>query len=482
MRNKIIITVFCLLACLAANVNTSCAMQQEQNDKTTSDSSITGDTTEISDVSNTSVLTIENKNAYKGMKKSYSAGYVPDVTKRDVNIVLPLLAKRPLAKNKMTVSLRLGEAENLPFIYKNYEKTFSLARHKVKNTKRAVSCYLVAFRLALQKQHSGGTYPVTLSVCAEDKSGNEINQDFTVYVTTTDTRIKKKAAPHRSAGNDSNLAPKVLIDSYKFSKKNVLCGEKTIADLTLLNTSKSKTVKNILVKIAPGENIELLGKRDSYYIQQLRSSKTCHLTFPFRVKANAPYGQYNIDVAIEYSDSKGETYTAQGTVKISARQKTQIEISPIRLPEQIRVGESVELETQAMNLGRGTLYNVRALLEADGLRPSGTAFIGDIEPGTSMTGSMELVAEELSGESSYGTTQGKVTFYYEDEMGNEKTHVQSFETSLLSPRSNDSGGESEDNQRQWWVIMAVISAVVALAAAIFFISKKMNGGKNINDK
>lgn len=482
MRNKIIITVFCLLACLAANVNTSCAMQQEQNDKTTSDSSITGDTTEISDVSNTSVLTIENKNAYKGMKKSYSAGYVPDVTKRAAVIVLPLIAKRPLAKNKMTVSLRLGEAENLPFIYKNYEKTFSLARHKVKNTKRAVSCYLVAFRLALQKQHSGGTYPVTLSVCAEDKSGNEINQDFTVYVTTTDTRIKKKAAPHRSAGNDSNLAPKVLIDSYKFSKKNVLCGEKTIADLTLLNTSKSKTVKNILVKIAPGENIELLGKRDSYYIQQLRSSKTCHLSFPFRVKANAPYGQYNIDVTIEYSDSKGETYTAQGTVKISARQKTQIEISPIRLPEQIRVGESVELETQAMNLGRGTLYNVRALLEADGLRPSGTAFIGDIEPGTSMTGSMELVAEELSGESSYGTTQGKVTFYYEDEMGNEKTHVQSFETSLLSPRSNDSGSESEDNQRQWWVIMAVISTVVALAAAIFFISKKMNGGKNINDK
>lgn len=470
MRNKIIITVFCLLACLAANVIT------------TPDSSAAGDAAELSDVSNTSVLTIENKNAYKGMKKSYSAGYVPDVTKREVNIVLPLTAKRPLAKNKMTVSLRLGEAENLPFVYKNYEKTFSLARHKIRNTKKIVSCYLVAFRLALHKKHSGGTYPVTLSVYAEDKSGNEINQDFTVYVTIPDTRKKEQAAPHRSAGKDSNLAPKVLIDSYKFSKKNVLCGEKTTANLTLLNTSKSKTVKNMLVRIAPGENIELLGKRDSYYIKQLRSSKTCHLSFPFRVKANAPYGQYNIDVTIEYSDSKGETYTAQGTVKISARQRMQIEISPIRLPEQIRVGESVELETQAMNLGRGTLYNVRALLEADGLRPSGTAFIGDIEPGTSMSGSMELVAEELSGESSYGTTQGKVTFYYEDEMGNEKTHVQSFETSLLSPRSNDNGSESEDDQRQWWIIMAIISAVLALAAAVFFIRKKTNGGTDRNDK
>lgn len=480
MRKKIMITVFCLLACLTANVNSACAMalamQQTQDDKATPDS-ITSDTPEISDASYTSALAIENKNTYKGMKKSYSAGYVPHVTNKTATIVLPLIAKRRLAHDKMTVSLRLGEAENLPFIYKNYEKSFLLARHKIRNSKRKVSCYLVTFRLALQKKRYGGTYPVTLSVYAEDKSGNEINQDFTVYVTVSDTKQKKKKTSGSSAGKDPELAPKVLINSYKFSKQNVICGEKTTADLTLLNTSKSRAVKNMLVSITPDENIELLGKRDSFYIEQLRHGKTCHLSFPFRVKANAPYGQYNIGVTIEYSDSKGGTYTAQGSVKISARQRTQLEISPVQIPGQIRVGESVELQAQAMNLGRGTLYNVRALLEADGLQPSGAAFIGDIEAGTSMTGNMELVAEGLSGESLYGTAHGKVTFYYEDEMGNEKTQVQSFETSLLSPRSKDRENEPEDNQKQWWIIMAVILVILALAFTMFFFRKRMGDRK-----
>lgn len=171
-------------------------------------------------------------------------------------------------------------------------------------------------------------------------------------------------------------------------------------------------------------------------------------------------------------------------MKVSAEQAVQIQIPVVSVPKTIQLGETVELQTQVMNLGKGKLYNVRATLEADGLTPSGAAFIGDIEAGTSMAGSMEITAEGLTGTNMYGSTQGKITFYYADETGNEMTQEQAFETDILSPLSGENGEESEDDTRQWWVIMAVIVGFLILAAMIFFMRRskgKQTGGGDVNE-
>ena len=158
-------------------------------------------------------------------------------------------------------------------------------------------------------------------------------------------------------------------------------------------------------------------------------------------------------------------------MKVAAEQKVQMEISPVHMPDKIELGETVELQAQAMNLGKGKIINVRAVVEADGFMPSGPVFIGDMEAGTSMSGSTELTAEGLSGDSLYGTSKGRVTFYYEDEAGNEMTQEQFFDTSILSPLSGDSEELSEDDTRQWWIIMTVI-AVFLIEAAVIFVMRR----------
>ena len=105
-------------------------------------------------------------------------------------------------------------------------------------------------------------------------------------------------------------------------------------------------------------------------------------------------------------------------------------------------------------------------MEADGLSSSGSAYIGDIEAGASMSGSMELTAEGLSGNSLYGTAQGKLIFYYEDEMGNERKQEQAFETSIISPIDRGEE-EAQDDTSQWWAIMAIIGAFLAASAGVF---------------
>lgn len=428
----------------------------------------------VSDSGGSSSLAIDNKNVYEGMENSYSGGYVPKVEGKKAIVVLPLLAKEKLSGNRMTVSLRLGEGENLPFVYKNYEKAVRLGKHKTKKSGKSVECYLVAFNLELKSERYNGSYPVTLSITAEDKNGNEIYQDFTVYVTITDGKDPAADAGDGSGSGDETpqFAPKVLIQSYEFSSEEILCGERFTTRLTLYNTSGINMAKNMMITIQPGENIELLSKTDSDYVSQLGAGESCTIQFAFRVLATAPGGQYDIGVTLDYADSKGNPYTIQEAVKVSAQQKTVVEIAPVSVPKNIQVGETIELQTQVMNLGKGKLYNVRAMLEADGLTPTGMAFIGDVEAGTSMSGSMEVTVEGLSGESLYGESQGKIIFYYEDESGKEMTQEQEFTTAILSPLAGNEEETAEDDTGQWWVIMVLIAIFLVQAVIIFIMRKR----------
>lgn len=419
---------------------------------------------ESSEQGSTTGLVIDNQHKYKGMAKSYARGYTPKTDGKKAVVVLPLRAKRKLAGNRLTAALKTGDSDNQPFVQKNYEKT-------VKYSSKT-GCYLVIFNLKLKKKRYNGSYPVSISVSAEDKSGNEIHQDFTIYVTITDGKSTEGDADAQKGDSKLQLAPKVRMGSYQFSSDKILCGEKFTAKITLLNTSKTDVVRNMMVTVAPGENVELLGKTASVYVEKLGRSGTCDISFDFRVSASAPRGQYSIGVTLEYADSRGGSYTVQESVKVSAEQKVRIGIDPVQVPKEIQLGDTVLLQTQAMNLGREKIHNVRAVLAADGLVPAGSAFMGDAEAGTSLTGNLEVVAEGLSGDSLYGNTQGKIVFYYEDETGHEMTEEQAFETVIMSPLKEDSEEKAEDQTGQWWVIMGVIASVLVTAAVIFTLKKR----------
>lgn len=426
-------------------------------------------------------LVIDNQNLYDGMKKPYSKGYVPSVQKKRAVIIIPLLAECKLKGNRIKTALNLGETENSPFIHKNYEKDVPLKRHKVGKEGKETECYLVTYELNLKKDRYNGSYPVVVHVTAEDEAGNEINQDFTIYVTITDGKSLSGISgtgdmggtpdTGSTGGETIQFAPKVMVDSYQFSKKAIQSGDDFTVDITLVNTSKTNVVKNMLVTASPGENIELLSKSDSAYVEELGTGKTCVVSYRLKANVAAPQGQYSVTLAMDYADGKGNPYTAQGNVKITVGQLVKIGIDPIVLPAEIQMGETVELQIQVMNLGRGKLYNVRAVAEADGLESSGTAFIGDIEAGNAVSGSTEITAVGLSGNSLYGKTNGKVTFYYEDEAGTEMSEEMTFETSIMSPLNEKKKRETEDNSGQWWVIMAVIVAILVVAIVLFIVRR-----------
>lgn len=424
-------------------------------------------------------LRIDNRNCYKGMDKTYSQGYVPRVEEGRVQVVIPLLCDSRLKGDVLETSLNLGDTQNTPFVYKNYNKNITRKKNPINDGSKKKAGFLAAFMLELKADRINGSYPVILSVKGTDTAGNELQQDFTVYVTVTDGKdpnAVQEPVTDQTEPEPPVFVPKVLVQSYRFIKQsaesgetvaeeNVTAGDTVTAEITLVNTSDSNSVQNMTAAVAAnGEYLTLLSPSDSVYVGSLGAGKTCVISYDYRIGVETPEGQYDLTLTMDYADGKGNVYTGSGSAKLSVKQPVSLQFDPVMIRPQMEVGDVAEVQLQAMNLGRSKAYNVRAVVEADGLTPQGTVFIGDIEPGTVAAGSTRIAVGGLSGGSTYGKTKGTVTFCYEDGAGNELTEVQNFQTEVTSPFTQKT--EEKDETGQWWIIMAVIAGSLCICGVI----------------
>ena len=419
-------------------------------------------------------LKIDDANQYDGMEKPYKDGYVPTNANGSVRIVFPILSEGELRGNTLRAALDLGDAQTAPFVFKNYEKDIKLQTVKVNANTQEVSAYVADFTVELKGKRTNGSYPVILKVTAKDTKGNAVEQEFTTYVTISDG-IDPDATTEEVITQPEDLptfAPKVMVKSYKYSKSEIQPGDEVKADIVLLNTSKENTVKNMTIAVtADTESFTLLSQSDSVYIEKLAPQEETTITFSYRINAKTAAGQYDLELAMDYADGDGNTYSTSGKAKITVQQSSEMQFDDLSFPSEVVVADVVEAKVQAMNLGRSKIYNVRAEIAADGLKPQGTIFIGDMEAGTAATGSTQVSVSSLSGSKLYGNTEGTVTYYYEDESGKEYTEEATFTTTIKSPFSDQKEETTPDNTNQWWVIMAVVIGCIAVAAGVIIVRK-----------
>lgn len=415
----------------------------------------------------TAELWIDNQNCYDGMEKTYSEGYMPKIENGTAYLVVPILCNEKLKDNQLTVSLNLGGSADIPFVYKNYEKTVFLGQSQVNDGSGIMEGYVARFDLELKGDRYNGNYPVAMTVSAWDENGNKIEKEIMVYVTVSDGRnpnAEPFTLPETEA--DPTFVPKIIIEEYEFSKTDIQPGDEVTVKIVLKNTSKTEGIKNLTVTSgAPAQNFNLLSKTDSLWIDSVPAGRTCEVTFTYEVRNDTPQGQYDISLSYDYAGSKGSTYSGSGKVKLTVGQMIRLEFDPVNISSSLEVGDVTEARLHVMNLGKGTVYNIRATVEADGLSPEGTMFIGNLEAGKTAEGTVKITASGLSkGDFLYGKTQGSVTIRYEDSSGKEYEEVMDFYTTIQSPFSDQPVVE-EDEAGQWWIVMAVIVSVLGVFAA-----------------
>lgn len=274
-------------------------------------------------------------------------------------------------------------------------------------------------------------------------------------------------------------APVILVEKSVVSTGTAKAGEDFDVTVTLKNTSKTKSVQNMVASITvPSADFELKNNSNTIFIDKLGAEKTTDLSLTFHVGKSTVDGNYPIEVALSYDDSKANTLSSAGTFVVTVEQPLNVKLTMPAIAADLTAGDTVPLSFQVMNLGRSTVYNVRCDVTGDGLVQTKTAFVGNMESGNDGEGDSNIFVSPMEGENQYGKTTGTVTLTYEDAFGNEHSQEFTFDTSI-SKKQDDSSkdGGTEKRAMQWWVSIAVISAIIvfAVVSSVSYRMGKKNG-------
>lgn len=275
-------------------------------------------------------------------------------------------------------------------------------------------------------------------------------------------------------------APVILVEKSVVSTGTAKAGEDFDVTVTLKNTSKTKSVQNMVASITvPSADFELKNNSNTIFIDKLGAEKTTDLSLTFHVGKSTVDGNYPIEVALSYDDSKANTLSSAGTFVVTVEQPLNVKLTMPAIADDLTAGDTVPLSFQVMNLGRSTVYNVRCDVTGDGLVQTKTAFVGNMESGNDGEGDSNIFISPMEGENQYGKTTGTVTLTYEDAFGNEHSQEFTFDTSI-SKKQDDSSkdGGTEKRAMQWWVSIAVISAIIVFAV-VSSVSYRMGKKKGL---
>ncbi len=443
-------------------------------------------------------LRIDNEAVYAGMDKAYSGGYVPGVQNGTASVVLPLLPVREVKNAEINVRVDLGDPLSAPFVFGNYDKTVKLADNKTTDGK-TVKNFLVAFSLPLAGNRQNGRYPITITAQGQDKDGAPFSQAFTLYVTVTDgsdpnavptTDIPQDVpqdmpqgqgdpgggAGGGGGGEGAKPQPKLIVSNYTVDPSPVQAGQPFKLKITLQNTSDSQAITNLKVSLAgEGDDVIPMDGTNSFYFKKVAKKESVTIDTQMLVQGAALPKPQKITLTIGYEGANATAYTDTATVVVQVQQLARLECDEPNIPKEVNAGDTLSLSLNVMNMGKGTLYNVRAALDAPGLVPEGSIFIGNMESGTSKKGDMYVFIGTLEGEGKYGYTSGKLTLSYEDEFGTVSEQVMDVATDIKPPVINAPVEEEEEKpetQSQWWISVIIVGGVlVAVLVARYFVKR-----------
>jgi hypothetical protein len=263
-------------------------------------------------------------------------------------------------------------------------------------------------------------YNIQISLEYEDadkeNSRHNVNQYAGVYV----------------KGGNSKITPKIIISNYNFEPKLVRAGEEFSMELTFMNTSSTKEVKNIKIYLTGIDSdkegnvvFTPVGSSNTFFVDAIKPKGTAIRGITMYTIPDAQPKYYNITANIEYQDDDGTEYKAEELVGIPVIQQSKLDASEIVLPSEAFIGQPIPVSLQYYNKGKTKLSNLMIKIEGDFQIENGEAFIGNFESGSSD------YYEAMITPMNPGPAKGKVVFSFEDPSGEEFTYEREFSLNAI---------------------------------------------------
>lgn len=282
--------------------------------------------------------------------------------------------------------------------------------------------------------------------------------------------------------------PKVIVSNYQVNPSPVIAGKGFTVSVTLKNTSTTQAVQNITVTVSSdSKNFASQNAGDTFYIENLAAGGTTQLQLKYFADQITPSQRYNITLNIAYENSQAVNFSATGVLGVEVIQPQRVQLEVPTIAGTVNAGDTLPLSLNVMNLGRSKVYNVRCTLVGAGFISTGTTFVGNMEPGTSSTGQMNVfigtkdmtsvssTSSTSAGTEKYGATDGTITMTYEDASGKEYKSTAKISTVIGEPviaAASTSHAEGPKSAGQWWLSILVAGFLAAGLAVILVIRKR----------
>ncbi|MBD5559148.1 MAG: hypothetical protein HDQ87_02130 [Clostridia bacterium] len=408
------LTAFLLCFCLAATLLTD-VLAAETGPDWSGDALLTP-----------GVFSIDGRYTEEGMNAPYESGYSPAAADGELTVILPLLASDRIDGDIIYCGLDLGSRENSPFLYQNYQSIpVRLKYPDPESPNYNPALYVARFVLPLSETRQNGVYPLGVDIRFRSGSRDE-EQRFNIDFTVSDGSRPGGSEPGDddpgsnepggsdpgyydpgysdpgypdpgyadsgtgSAGGDGsgsttqNSEPKVILQSAIAAPNPAPAGEPFTVTCTLRNTSKKQRVSNMTVSYkSQTTDLIPIGGASTQYIEEIRPDATVQFAFQMESRLDAQSGPQKIDLSLSYEGADGAAYTASDEITVQIQQSIRLEYDEPSFPTAVYIGDSLNATLNLFNKGKGTLYNVTAALIMPGIDPESSAFVGNMESGSS---------------------------------------------------------------------------------------------------
>lgn len=322
-----------------------------------------------------------------------------------------------------------------------------------------------------------------------------------------DTSYGEVYAGSTDGGNSSEKVlhkPQLLLEDSNLSSQTLKAGSTREMSVTFRNKSRSQNVYGLKISLST-ETKGIEFDKNSFYVQRLTPGEAITLTQNLSIAEDTEPGQVTILFSLEYEDSKASSANSTETLTFKVSQPVRAELEVSDIPSVFYTMDTVEIPVKALNLGRDKIYNAKVKLEADGLSPKETAFLGNVDEGTASDGTIRVYVKGSTGNKSSksqsvaeagslsdnvsdisdendATSQntsispdqitGKLILIYEDSTGNSYQTAVDFSSEIKESQIQSLKVEdSQEETNSWWYSIFAILAVLFLIIVLFLMSR-----------
>ncbi|MBQ9360723.1 MAG: hypothetical protein IJT96_06775 [Lachnospiraceae bacterium] len=292
-------------------------------------------------------------------------------------------------------------------------------------------------------------------------------------------------------GDKKLSMPRLIVKGFTTTPAEVYSGEQFTLNLSMENTSRETTVKNLqfdLTATVEGSTTQAsyaaflpTSGSNSFYIDSISPGGVTELTMDFEAKSGLEQRPYVMSIVMKYEDERANAYDSTASITIPVKQVSKFDTStPTCEPSVIDIGEQSDLMFSIYNTGKTTLYNVQVTVNDKTVQPA-LAYVGNLAPGATGNVDVMLTGKEYS-ESETATIP--IVISYEDETGSVSTQTRNISLGVQQAIVEDWSAmeelpaeESAVKLQIWQIVLIAVGGLILLIGIIAGIKAMKNKRK-----